>query len=136
VKARDEAGNEDASPAERSFTVDTTAPTVESVAPTGKKVSPKANFSVTFSEAMDKAAITKSNFKLVRKGTTKKIAATVSYSVATMEATLNPSSNLKRGATYEAVVTTGSKDLAANALDQNPNTAGNQPKTWSFKVVR
>jgi hypothetical protein len=31
-------------------------------------------------------------------------------------------------------VTTGVKDLAGNALDQNPTTAGNQPKPWFFTV--
>ena len=33
---------------------------------------------------------------------------------------------------YKAVVTTGAKDLAGNALDQNTTTSGNQPKTWTF----
>jgi hypothetical protein len=31
-------------------------------------------------------------------------------------------------------VTTGAQDLAGNALDQNPNIAGNQSKTWKFTV--
>ena len=34
----------------------------------------------------------------------------------------------------KAVVGTGAKDLAGNALDQNPTKAGNQPKVWKFKV--
>lgn len=37
-------------------------------------------------------------------------------------------------ATYIAAVTRGTKDLAGNALDQDPATAGNQPKIWRFKV--
>ncbi len=107
---------------------DTMAPTVESVAPTGRKVSPKANVTATFSEAMDKATITRSTFKLFRKDSTRKIAATVGYSAATRKATLNPVSNLERGAIYEATVTIGAKDRAGNALAQ--------PKAWTFKVRR
>ena len=38
---------------------------------------------------------------------------------------------------YEATATvaTGAKDRAGNQLDQDPNTSGNQPKTWSFKTA-
>lgn len=113
---------------------DATAPTVQSVSPTGKEVSPKANVTATFSEAMDAATITKSTFKLVKKGTAKKIAATLSYDAAAKKATLNPTNNLKRGVAYKATVTTGAKDLAGNALDQKPGVSGNQPKVWFFKV--
>ena len=41
---------------------------------------------------------------------------------------------LKRGATYIAKITTAAKDTAGNALDQTFSTAGNQPKSWRFKV--
>jgi hypothetical protein len=33
-----------------------------------------------------------------------------------------------------ATVTTGTKDLAGNALDQDPAKTGNQAKLWSFTV--
>ena len=52
----------------------------------------------------------------------------------TKKATLDPSANLRSGATYVATVTTGAKDLADNRLDQDSTTAGNQKKTWEFKV--
>lgn len=58
-----------------------------------------------------------------------RVAAIVTYNATTKKATLNPDTNLRAGATYIAKVTTGAKDLAGNALDQNPNTASNQPKT-------
>jgi hypothetical protein len=48
-------------------------------------------------------------FKLFRKGSTNQIAATVSYDAATDTATLNPTNNLRRGATYKAVVSTVAK---------------------------
>jgi hypothetical protein len=31
-------------------------------------------------------------------------------------------------------VTTGAQDLWGNALDQKPNIAGNQSKSWKFTV--
>ena len=98
----------------------------------------------TFSEAMDAvttdgdpSTITGTTFKLVRlnsNGTTTMVTAAVSYAALTKKANLNPSSNLSLGATYKATVTTGAQDLAGNALDQNPNIADNQPKSWKFKV--
>lgn len=41
---------------------------------------------------------------------------------------------LKRGATYKAVVTTVAEDLAGNHLDQIPTTTGLQQKGWTFKI--
>ena len=60
--------------------------------------------------------------------------ATVTYDPATNKALLDPSANLKRGATYKAVVSTGVQDLAGNHLDQEPTLPGTQPKEWFFKV--
>ena len=62
-------------------------------------------------------------FKLFKKGSTNQIAAQVSYDAATHTATLNPNNNLRRGATYKAVVTTVAKDKAGNRLDQDGSTA-------------
>ena len=49
-------------------------------------------------------------------------------------AALNPGPNLEPGATYIATVTNRARDLAGNGLDQNPDVAGDQPKTWRFTV--
>jgi hypothetical protein len=62
------------------------------------------------------------------------IGATVTYDSVAKKATLNPNSNLVRGAYYTATVTTGAKDLAGYSLDQNPTLTGLQPKTWTFRV--
>jgi Bacterial Ig-like domain len=83
---------------------------------------------------MDPATIDGTSFTLVRQGTTTPVAATVTYDAATNKAILNPSSNLRSGRTYKATVTSGAQDLAGNALDQNPNLADNQPKSWTFTV--
>ena len=64
----------------------------------------------TFSEGMDASSITPDTFKLFKKGSTTKIAATVSYEASTDTATLNPGRDLTSGVTYEEVVTTGTKD--------------------------
>jgi hypothetical protein len=89
----------------------------------------------TFSEAMQGSSVNTATFKLKKAGTTTFLGATVTYDPATKKATLNPTNNLQSGATYIATVTSGAKDLAGNALDQIPTTAGNQAKTWSFKVA-
>jgi len=62
------------------------------------------------------------------------VSTAVTYDAATKTATLNPNDNLTAGATYTATITTQAKDLAGNGLDQDPNTAGNQAKSWKFKV--
>jgi hypothetical protein len=87
-----------------------------------------------FSEAMQAGSINSNTFSLRMKGTTTSIGASVTYDSATNRATLNPKADLKAGATYIATITTNAKDLAGNQLDQDPNTAGNQPKVWNFKV--
>jgi TolB protein len=107
-------------------------------------VAPTVNVTASFSEAMDAittdgdpSTINGTTFKLVKlnaDGTTTRITAAVSYAAATTKAILNPSSNLRSGRTYKATVTTGAQDLAGNALDQNSTLAGNQPKSWKFKV--
>lgn len=110
------------------FGVDDIAPTV-TVAPrnlaTG--VSPTANVTATFSEAMKKTTLNGKTFFLVKKGTTKKVPATLKYP-SSRKVVLDPSDPLTRGATYVATITTGAKDLAGNALAAK--------KVWSFKVSR
>lgn len=105
---------------------DTTPPKVTGHTPTGKQVSRKANVTATFSEAMDATTITKKSFKLVKKGTTTKIAATVNYNAADKKAVLNPDNRLKAGVAYTATVTTGVTDLAGNGLSAK--------EVWNFKT--
>jgi hypothetical protein len=97
-------------------------------------VAPTANVKATFSEEMMASSINTTTFKLMEQGSTTKIAATVTYQASTDTATLDPTSSLKRGVTYKAVVTTGAKDVAGNPLDQNSSIAGLQQKMWVFTV--
>jgi Tol biopolymer transport system component len=100
------------------------------------RVAPAANIRATFSKDMKAKTINNTTFKLFKKGSTTKIAATVGYSAATDKATLNPRKRLQKGAIYKAVVTKGAKALAGKSLDQNTTKAGLQQKVWSFKAKR
>jgi hypothetical protein len=102
---------------------DTTAPRVESTVPTANatRVTRTTNVTATFSEGMKASSITDQTFNLFKKGTTTKIAATVSYpdpDSPPYTAKLDPSNSLQSGRTYKAVVTTGAMDLADNPLTQ------------------
>ena len=115
---------------------DTQAPKVSSTSPASNAtgVAPGANITATFSEAMVTNSINNTTFKLSKAGTTTVIEAAVSYDPTTKKATLNPAANLRRGAKYKAVVTTGATDLAGNKLDQNRSQSGLQQKSWTFTI--
>src|SRR5215204_4709720 len=143
AKATDAAGNTSSASNSVTVTVDQSAPKVvdNSVIPkedaTG--VDRTTNVTATFSEDMMASSINGTTFKLFKKGSTTKIAATVSYDPTTRTATLDPfgstTTRLARGTTYKAVVTTGAKDLAGNQFDQNPTLDGLQQKTWFFTTT-
>ncbi|HEX6709713.1 MAG TPA: Ig-like domain-containing protein [Rubrobacter sp.] len=135
VRAIDASENVDQSPAQRSFTVDTRAPRVNSVVPTDDAtgVASGVNVQATFSEAMSASSITSDTVKLFRAGSTTPRAAVVSYDAQTRTATLNPEVDLRLGTRYKAVVTTATRDLAGNRLDQDQDpTNGDQPEVWTF----
>ena len=141
AKATDAAGNTSEASAPMTVTVslaDTVKPSVVGMDPLASApgVLRGTNVTATFSEDMKGTTVTRTTFKVVRKGTTTAIGAAVSYDPATKKATLDPNRSLVAGATYKATVTKGATDLAGNALDQNPTLAGLQPKTWSFTVKR
>jgi hypothetical protein len=102
--------------------IDDVPPTVIATDPmnaaTGVALNKKV--SATFSEAMDPLTINATTF-VVKLGATA-IAGTVSYSGTT--AVFSPLTNLTANTTYTATITTGSKDLANNALAVN--------YVWSF----
>jgi Bacterial Ig-like domain len=116
-------------------------PTVISTSPANKTTWTATDkvVTATFSEDMKASSIVTpaTTFKLGKlnaNGTTTKVTATVTYDTATKQAILDPSSDLSLGQTYKATVTTGAQDSAGNALDQKPNIAGNQSKSWKFTV--
>jgi hypothetical protein len=94
-------------------------------------VDPTTNVTATFSEGMDPSSINGKTFKLFRKGSTTKIAATVSYpdpNSLPNTAKLDPKDPLRSGRTYKAVVTTGAKD------DDPAGTPLAQQYRWFFTV--
>ena len=85
---------------------------------------------------MNPSTVNTTTVKLKKAGTSTSVGATVTYDAAARKATLDPKAGLTRGATYVATVSSGAKDLAGNALDQNAATSGSQPKTWKFTIVK
>jgi hypothetical protein len=127
VAAADAAGNEDGSPAVRTWTVDTVAPRVISTKPSGKKVSRGASPRVLFSEAMRASSVTGPRFYLL-KGT-KRVAATVTYRNTPQGdhvAVLDPRKKLRAKQTYKVVVR-GAVDLAGNPV---------RSVAWKFRTKR
>jgi hypothetical protein len=129
---------------------DTAPPKVNTLAATNRTSSGvplrKTNFKATFSEKMDTNTLNESTYKLYKcptttstNCTTQITNVTVTPSADGLSATLNPfgstsSTLLAKNTRYKVVVTTGAKDEAGNALDQNSSTAGNQPKVAYFKT--
>jgi alpha-tubulin suppressor-like RCC1 family protein/subtilisin family serine protease len=113
---------------------DSTAPTVSIVTPIGgANVDTTTNVVASFSEEMDAASVTDpANFTLRNGGCN--TPATLSYDSHNKMATLVPSAPLDTATTYTVTVS-GAWDLAGNQLDQDPNTAGDQPKTSSFTTA-
>jgi dipeptidyl aminopeptidase/acylaminoacyl peptidase len=142
VRAKDAAGNTDPTPASRAWTVDTVKPRVTGVSPANLAtgVAPGTNLTATFSEAMKANTITRSTFQLFKVNSngsmTQVTNVTVSLSSDGLKATLNPfgtsTTLLARNTRYRAMITTGAKDLAGNALDQKPSVSGDQGMIWSF----
>ena len=114
--------------------VDTVAPRVVSATPTGRTVSRHARVKVAFSEEMRPATVRAGTFRLVNTRTGKRVAASVGCPAPCTEAELDPAAPLAANTRYKAMVTTGMKDTAGNALDQRADVAGDQPKAWSFKT--
>jgi len=126
--------------------VDTTAPSVSEIspAPGATKVARGTDVVATFSEAMDPTTLNTSTFKLYKCSSTTSTTcptqitdAPVKAGADGLSATLNPfgstSTTLLPAKTkYKVVVTTGAKDVAGNALDQDPSTTGNQQKVAYF----
>ena len=93
---------------------DASAPAVSSVDPSNAAtgVAPNRNIAATFSEAMDVSTVTTTTMTL-KQGLTP-VAGIVTYVGRT--AIFNPDSNLAANTVYTATVSTGTKDLAGNAL--------------------
>ena len=106
-------------------TLDTTPPTVSSTNPAAGAtgVAVNRNITATFDEAMDPATITTATFTVTGPGATP-VSGTVTLAAAGTTAIFTPASNLAASTLHTATITTGAKDLAANALAA--------PFVWTF----
>ena len=91
-----------------------------------------ADVVATLDEAVRRSTVTGSSAYLVRKGSSRHVAATVTWQPGTRRIVVDPTARLRPGTTYRVVVTTAVKDLAGNRLDQDPGRAGLQAKAWRF----
>ena len=112
-------------------TVALPAPTVTSVTPANltNGVAITSTAMATFSEAMNPATITGSTFTLVPQGGSA-VAATVSYDISSMTATLTPSSPLSYNTIYTATITTG---VTSSQNTNNTPLAANY--SWMFTTA-
>src|SRR5215211_1446686 len=119
VRASDALGNFGASDS-RTWTADTTPPTVDNLSPADAAtgVSPTSNVTATFSEVMNASSISGQTFTLKEQGSSSQLGATVSYDAPAKKGTLDPSTDLAPNTTYTATLTTGVKDAAGNTLAQ------------------
>jgi outer membrane beta-barrel protein len=119
--AKDLAGNSLANNYEWQFTAgqaaDTTPPIVSFTSPVnGATAAPvKQQVNAAFSENMDPATITAATFNL-KQGATP-VSGKVTSSAS--NATFTPSQDFEKGKVYTATVTTGTRDLAGNALTRD-----------------
>ena len=132
VRATDAAGNADPTPAERTWTVDTTAPTVQAATPQdgAANVPVGVDVGAAFSEAVDGATLGDGTFALFREGVATPVSATVSYDPVDKKAVLNPGADLDQGATYTATVKGGPggvTDSVGNPLATD--------EVWSFTTA-
>ena len=128
VKAVDQAGNQDPSPASRAWTIDTTPPAITGTTPVNgaNEVPTNTKVSVALSERADPASINGSTFYLTKSGSSLPVPAQVSYDDALKIAALQPDAPLEAGSTYTARATGDIRDLAGNGLGAD--------YSWAFTV--
>jgi hypothetical protein len=112
VRARTAAGGTDPTPARRTWVVDTWGPWVTTMAPGDGAggVAVASGVRAVFSEALDPATMTASNFTL--SGGAGTVAASVTYDAATRSAFLSPSGPLQPGTAYTVTVKGGPSGVA------------------------
>ena len=85
------------------------------------------NVTVVFDQNMNAATISDANLSLKKSGVAAPLAATVSYSVATRTAILDPSVDLEADTVYEVTLTTAVQNLTGQSVK-------GAPIVWSFRT--
>jgi Bacterial Ig-like domain len=121
----------------RSWTFTTAPPSVARYTPTEITSVPRnIRPTATFSTNMDPSTITTTNIKFKVYDTNTRAWVSVSHSVSyyatSKTVTVSPGSTLAASKQYRVTVTTNVKSSTGVSLDQDINTSGNQPKSWTF----
>jgi hypothetical protein len=116
--------------------VDRVAPRVSREAPARRAVGVKVAVTVkaAFSEPVRRATVTATSVRLLRKGKSKAVPATLAYDAAHRRLVLRPRTALRHATTYRVVVTTHVRDTVGNRFDQDPTKAGLQRASWTFRT--
>jgi hypothetical protein len=117
-------------------TVDRVAPRVSGVGPARGAVGVKVGVTVkaAFSEPVRRSTLTATSVRLLRKGRSKAVPATLAYDAAHRRVVLRPRTALRHATTYRVVVTTDVRDTVGNRFDQDPTKAGLQRASWTFRT--
>ncbi|MBD3235651.1 MAG: hypothetical protein GF330_02985 [Candidatus Eisenbacteria bacterium] len=99
-------------------------------------VDPATWVRIGFSEALDPATVHEGSVYLLGPDGVVPLAHAPWLEEAQMVAVLEPADSLAMGATFTVVATHLLRDLAGNALDQDPQTGGNQDYTATFTTGR
>lgn len=119
------------------------APPIDSIAPAVKVTKPRAGakriglgttITVTFSEGVREALLTKANVRLLRAGQRAPVATRMRYDARRHRLSLDPRGKLRPRSAYRVMVSSAVVDDAGNRLDQDPHRAGAQPATWTFRT--
>ncbi len=113
---------------------DTTGPRVRKHRPGAgaTRVDRAANVVVMLDEAARPKTVSAATAYVVRKGTTRRVPAVVTWESDTRRIVVDPNRSLRPHTTYRVVVTTKVADLAGNRLDQDATRAGLQRSSWKF----
>ena len=132
VKAVDQAGNQDPSPASRSWTIDATPPTITGTTPVDgpNGVAVHTNVVISFSEALAPGSVQDTSVYLTKQGETNKVQGTLSYDNDSFKVTLDPAANLEPNTTYVVTVKGG----AGGITDAIGNPLATD-RTWSFTTA-
>ncbi len=127
VSGTDEAGNVHTAP-DRTVVVDTVAPRATAVSPKpgAVRVARTANVVAQLTEAVRPETVRPATVYLVKKGTTKRVKAQVTYDATGNRIVLNPEARLVAGKVYLATVSTAVTDLAGHPLGRT--------LTWKFRT--
>ena len=98
-----------------------------------KRVDRDADVKLTWSEKVRRSSIGKHSVVLKKKGSSKKVRATLTYLPGKHRVRLDPKRNLAKRSAYRVIVKSSIKDMAGNRFDAKAKP-GMQPLRWTFRT--